>query len=265
MKRGRINQRIAGVVVIGAVLVLAGVIGRLGPLRWVYDHTLQPVGSGLSSIGSNTAQALSNITQVRHLADENATLEAENANLKQRLAANDETERDNELLRKQLGLDVAGAPKEVAAEVVAFAPDSYRQFVTINKGSRSGIAPGMAVLSQGVLMGTILDVQPSSARIMLVSDPEFKLTAKDQDTGAVGIVEGQLGSGLQLNDIAQNDTMKAGDTVTTSGLGGVVPAGLVIGELESVDTRANAVFQTGLVHTPLQLDQLRFAFVVIGS
>jgi rod shape-determining protein MreC len=100
---------------------------------------------------------------------------------------------------------------------------------------------------------------------MLVSDPEFKLTAKDQDSGAVGIVEGQLGSGLQLDDIAQSDTMKAGDTVTTSGLGGVVPAGLLIGQLESVDTRANAVFQTGLVQTPLKMDQLRFAFVVVGS
>jgi rod shape-determining protein MreC len=260
----RANRRIFIAVVLGGLLVMAGVLGRLGPARWLYDHTLVPVASGFNRLGSSTSEALANLGSVRNLARENVSLEHENADLRRQLAADAETRRDNELLRKQLGLDVSGAPREVAAEVVAFQPDSYRQFVTINKGSKAGVAPGMAVLSEGVLIGTIADVQSVTSRIMLVTDPEFKLTAKDQDTGATGIVRGQLGSGLVLDKIGQTDTVRPGDSVTTTGLGGLVPPGLLIGQIESVNTRANVVFQVAQVETSLKVSRLRFAYVVLG-
>jgi rod shape-determining protein MreC len=265
LNRSRANQRIYVAVAIGALLVVLGVLGRLGPARWLYDHTVTPIGSSFTAIGSNTSAVFSNLSQIKNLASENAQLQNQNAQLKQRLAEDDQTRRDNDLLRKELGLDVAGAPKEVATEVVAFQPDSYRQFVTINKGSRSGVETGMAVLSQGVLIGTISSTQASDSRVMLVTDPDYKLTAEDQNTGATGIINGQLGSGLLLNEIGQTDTVKPGDTVTTSGLGGLVPAGLLIGQIESVDTTANVVFQQAAVETTFQLDQLRFAFVVLGQ
>jgi rod shape-determining protein MreC len=201
---------------------------------------------------------------VRNLASENAQLESQNASLRQALAADDATRRDNDLLRTELGLQAAGAPKEVATEVIAFQPDSYRQFVTIDKGSRSGIQTGMAVLSQGVLIGTIYSVSATTASVMLVTDPDFKLTAEDQNTGATGVVNGQLGSGLLFNEIDQTATVKPGDMVTTSGLGGLVPAGLYIGQVESVDSKGNVVFQEAEVETTFELDSLRFAFVVTG-
>ena len=114
------------------------------------------------------------------------------------------------------------------------------------------------------MIGTISDVQPTTSKIMLVTDPEFKLTAKDQDTGATGIVRGQLGSGLILDKIGQTDSVKPGDTVTTSGLGGLVPAGILIGQVESVNSRANVVFQVAQVETSLKVTSLRFAYVVLG-
>lgn len=258
------NRRIVITIAVGAALVLLGVLGWLGPLRWVYDHTLSPAGSGLTAFGLNASEAVQNIGRVKDLARDNVRLERENADLRQRLAADAETRRDNELLRQQLGLNVAAPVRQVAAEVVAFQPDSYRQFVTINKGLRAGIQPGMAVLSEGVVIGTIQDVQPTTARIMLVTDPEFKLTAKDQETNAIGIARGQLGSGLLLDKIGQTDTVKPGDTITTSGLGGLVPAGLLIGQVESVNTRANVVFQSAQVATTMKVSRLRFAYVVLG-
>jgi rod shape-determining protein MreC len=265
MNPRKVNRRIVVAVAGGALLVLLGVMGWLGPLRVVYDATLAPVGTALSGLGSTAAEAMGNLGRVKDLAQNNVRLERENASLRQRLAADAETRRDNELLRKQLGLEVAGAPQQVAAEVVSFQPDSYRQFVTINRGAQDGIKPGMAVQSEGVLIGTIADAQSRSARIMLVTDPEFKLAAKDQDSDASGIIQGQLGSGLQLSKIGQTDSVKPGDTVTTSGLGGQVPAGLYIGQIESVDNRTNAVFQSAQVATTMKVSRLRFAYVVVGQ
>jgi len=248
----------------GAVLVVLGSLTALGPVRWVYDHTALPVASWFTGIGEGTGGFFGDLTQVRNLARQNAQLEQQNATLRQQLAADDETRRDNEILRKQLGLDVAGAPPEVGAEVIALQPDSYRQFVTINKGARAGIKPGLAVLSQGVLAGTVDSVSATTARVRLVTDPDFKITAEDQATNAQGLLEGQLGGGLELDDIAQTDSVKVGDTVTTSGLGGTVPAGLLIGQVESVNTRTNAVFQSAAVATSLSTSDLRFAFVVLA-
>lgn len=264
MKETRTNRRILILVAAGALVMVLGVTGRLGPVRWLYDHTVTPAAHGLATIGSTAGEAIANLGRVKDLAQDNVRLERENADLRQRLAADAETKRDNDILRKQLGLDVAGGPRQVAAEVVAYQPDSYRQFVTINRGSNAGVAQGMGVLSEGVLVGTIADVQATTARIMLVTDPEFKLAAKDQDTGATGIVQGLLGSGLELGKIGQTDTVKPGDTVTSSGLGGVVPSGLLIGQVESVDTRANVVFQSAQVSTSLRVSRLRFVFVVMG-
>ena len=264
MRRWQTNRQIMVAVSAGAALVVFGTLGWLGPLRWVYDVTFAPMGAAVVRAGSTAGEALANLGRIKDLAADNARLERENANLRQRLAEDADTRRDNELLRKELGLEVAGAAKRVAAEVVAAQPDSYRQFITINKGSAAGIAAGMAVVSEGQLIGTINDVQARSARIMLITDPTFRLTAKDQDTGALGIVSGQLGGGLVMDKIGQSDSVKPGDSVTTSGLGGVIPSGLYIGQIESVDTRANVVFQSARVATGVKVSALRFVFVVTG-
>jgi rod shape-determining protein MreC len=265
MQQTKASRRILIVVGLSAAVVVAGFVGWLGPLRWVYDHTVVPMSRTLAAAGSASNEALGNLGHISQLARDNQRLERENADLRQRLAGDAETRRDNELLRGQLGLEVAGAPSQVAAEVVAFQPDSYRQFVTINKGAKDGLKPGMAAVSEGVLVGTLLEVQPGTAKIMLVTDPEFKLASKDQDTGALGILQGQLGSGLTLDKIGQTDAVKPGDTVTTSGLGGVVPAGLFIGQIQAVNTRENAIFQSAQVSSTLKPNRLRFVFVVIGS
>ena len=264
MNRSRANRRIMIMVGLGSLLVVAGLAGKLGPLYWIFDHSVIPLARGFTVVGVNASEAISNVSQVSALARENAALTQQNADLRQRLTADAETRSDNDLLRRQLGLEVAGAPRQVAAEVVLFAPDSYRQFVTINKGHNDGIAPGMAVTSEGVLIGTIVDVQNQSARIMLVTDPEFKLAAKDQDTQASGILQGQLGNGLVLDEIGQTDVLKPGDTITTSGLGGLVPPGLLIGSVQSVNTRSNVVFQSAQVETEFRVSKLRFVFVVLG-
>jgi rod shape-determining protein MreC len=265
MNRSKVNRRIIIVVAVGGLLAVGGALGKIGPLYWVFDHTVAPIAGGLSAAGVNAGQALTNLSRVSDLARDNGRLTQENADLRQRLAADAETRSDNEQLRRQLGLDVAGTMHQVAAEVVLFSPDSYRQFVTINKGQQSGVVVGMAVTSQGVLIGTITDVSSTTARIMLVNDPEFKLAAKDQDTGATGILRGQLGHGLVLDEVGQTDSIKPGDSVTTAGLGGQIMPGLLIGKVQSVNTRANVVFQSAAVETQFRVNSLRFVFVVLGQ
>src|ERR1700683_2624533 len=130
-RRQEASRKVLLVVAVGAVLVVLGSLTALGPVRWLYDHTALPMASWLTGIGEGAGGFFSDLTQVRNLARQNAQLEQQNATLRQQLAADDETRRDNEILRKQLGLDVAGGPPGGGGEVIALHPDSYRQFLTI--------------------------------------------------------------------------------------------------------------------------------------
>jgi rod shape-determining protein MreC len=265
MKQIDSRRRILVAVAIGALLVVAGASGGLGPVEWVYDHTIVPVGQTLSSAGSGTANFFGVLGQVRNLSSQNSQLELQNATLRGRLAASADAERENAELRRQLGLQQAGTPQQVGADVVAFQPDSYRQFLTIDRGSRNGIKIGQAALNNGIVVGTISAVSPSTAKLQLITDPEFALAVRDQETGALGVMHGQLGGGLTIEDIAQTDTMNPGDTVASSGLGGVVPENLLIGQVESINAQTGGIFKAAQVSTTLQAEQLRFVFVVVGS
>jgi len=263
MNRRSLNRRIFLIVAAGALMVIIGLTSAKGPLDWLYEVTLAPVSRSLAGSGSGISATMADIGRVSRLARDNAELARENARLRQRLAADTETRRDNELLRQQLGLEAAGTTPQVAAEVVAFQPDSYRQFITINKGLVDGIKVGQAVLSEGVLAGTIASASAHSAKIILVVDPEFKLAAKIQGNDAAdGIIQGQLGGGLVMQKIDQTKQVKPGDTVTTSGLGGQVQAGLLIGQVQSVNNHNNVIFQSAQISTPLEPSRLRFVFVV---
>lgn len=265
MNRNKPNRRLLIVLGAGALLVVFGLLGRVGPVRWVYDHTLSPLGHSFAGTGSGMSEFIDTIGKVGILASDNAKLKQENASLRQRLAADSDTRRDNDVLRRQLGFAVVGELKQLGAEVIAFQPDSYRQFITINRGSQDGVKKGQAVTSDGILVGLVSEISSSTAKIALITDPEFRLAVRDSESGAEGILSGQLGNGLIMDQISQTDNVKVGDSLTSAGIGGIVPRGIYVGQVQSVNTRQNAVFQSAQVITTLRANHLRFVFVVTGQ
>lgn len=265
MKRRDGRNRIVIGVILGALLVLAGARGGLGPVRWLYDHTVVPIGRGVSGAGTSTNSFFSTLGQVGQLSAQNAKLRSTNDQLRSRLAADADAMSQNAQLRQELGLVQLGAPKQVGADVVAFQPDSYRQFVTIDRGSRDGLKVGQAALSNGIVVGTVSQVSASTAQVQLVSDPEFAITVRDEQTGALGVLHGQLGGGLEVDDIQQSDKVKPGDDIATSGLGGVVPSGLFIGPVQAVNGSSGGIFISAQVTPSVESERLRFVFVVQAS
>lgn len=263
MKHRRGNRLIIALAV-GGALVVAGSLGWLTPVRWAYDHTVIPIGRGLSSFGSGTHSFLAELGQIGRLQSDNKRLNSENSSLRVRLASNAELARENELLRQQLGLNVATNRRQIAAHIVAYQPDSYRQFVTLNRGRNDGLSVGQAATSGGVLIGILTEVNTSTAKILLVSDPVFRMAARDQASGATGIVQGQLGTGLVMNEIGQTDIVKPGDTIVTSGLGGKIPEGIIIGQVQAIRSETNGIFQSADVMSDIKPTGLSIIFVVVG-
>ncbi len=246
------------------ILIWANRLGLLSPVKAVGGALFAPIGRLFSGAGSGVGTFFGNIANIRTLDDENARLSHEVADLRRRLSEDGELRLQNDALRKQLNFTGDKNQQLIPAQVVAYQPDNYRQFLVINRGSADGLKEGMAVVSEGFLVGKITEVNLKSAKVFLLIDPTFRVNGIDQETRASGTVRGQIGTGLVMDKIAQNETIKSGDTVITSGLGGDVPRGLVIGRVESVLARDNAVFQSATIASDLHFNKLELVFAVVG-
>lgn len=264
--RRKPGNRILVLVAAGLVLVVMNTRGWLSPVKRLASAIFSPAAHLFGGAGSSTGNFFSLVGDVKNLSAENRRLESENADLRQKLVEDAELRQQNDALRRQLSFGESESKQLLPAEVVSYQPDNFRQFLTVSRGSRDGLKVGMAVTAEGrQLVGTISEVSDHEAKVFLLTDPTFRVGGLDQESRATGTVRGQIGTGLTMEKIAQTDVVKPGDTVITSGLGGELPKGLVIGRVESVDQKDNAVFQSAQVVSELKIPKLELVFVVLGS
>lgn len=193
---------------------------------------------------------------------ENERLEKERLRLIAENARLADANKENDELRKQLGL----LPREQfslkAAEVIS----RDVNWLYINQGSLDGIKKGMPVIvNAGILVGKVAEAFPFNSKVMLISNQESLINSITIDTGAEGIVKGEYGLGLLLDAVEQADVLKIGDTVVTSGLGGNMPKGLLIGTLQEPRFSNDRLFQQATLVSPLRFDSLRYVFVITNE
>lgn len=156
------------------------------------------------------------------------------AELEQRQVGFEELSKENQRLRQLLEFKKEIPSKTVAARVIGRDLVPWRKTVLIDKGSVHGIKKRMAVVNAQGLVGRIVEVAPFSARAILLLDPESRVSALFQESRDLGIAEGDGSSLLRLTHIERDSTVKVGDRVLSSGLGGVYPKGVPIGQVEMV-------------------------------
>ncbi len=140
---------------------------------------------------------------------------------------------------------------EIAARIIARGALASSD-VLIDRGERDGIILGDAVvIGNGFLFGTIVDVNETQSTVRLIEDPRSAVTATLYgEEKTIGLVVGNEGAVLTLEYVQQSTVLSVGDSVVTSGLGGNIPEGLLIGIIESVTTEESAPFVTATI-TPI--------------
>lgn len=138
--------------------------------------------------------------------------------------------------------------REIAARIIARGALASSD-VIIDRGSQDGIQKGNAVvIGDGFLLGTVADVRETQATVRLIEDPRSAVTATIfGETKTIGLVIGNEGAVLTLQYVPQDASIAVGDSVVTSGLGGGIPEGLLIGIIESVTTEESAPFVTATI------------------
>nr|WP_275080504.1 rod shape-determining protein MreC [[Collinsella] massiliensis] len=176
-------------------------------------------------------------------------LEAENEELRAKVAELSEAQATAERLESLLGLQSTYSLQSTAARIIGESGDAWSRTVTIDKGSADGLAINMPVCNAAGIIGQIIEVSPTTATVRLVTDENSGISAMVQSTRAQGILQGQPDGTLRLEYVTVDSDVKEGDIIVSSGLGGVYPKGLPLGVVSSVDRPDNASYYT-IVVTP---------------
>ncbi len=245
------------------ILVIYGPEWIVAPVRTSVMTVTLPLQKIFSVMAFEIRDTLGFFSSIGDLKSENERLEKERLRLFVEHSQYVSVSKENEELRRQIGL----LPREQfslkSAEVVGRDISGLGNWISIDQGSLDGIQTGMPVIvDAGVLVGTVAEVFPSSARVMLLSNPESLISGIALDTDAQGIVKGEHGLGLLYDMVSQEDVLKVGDTVMTSGLGGDVPSGLLIGTIQETRFANDRLFQQASLIAPVKFDHLRYVFVI---
>jgi len=192
-------------------------------------------------------------------------LRTQNEKLRSRVAQLEEARLENVRLKTLLQFQQTKDLEVMGAHVIGRPTNSWEGVITIDRGSSDGIAVGMPVVTGRGLLGQTVSVSPNSARVRLITDQRSGVASMVQRSRAEGITKGTLAGGLTLDFVSVETTVRAGDVVTTSGIGGVYPKGLVIGEVTRADRRPNALFQEIEVEPAATASRLEDVLVLIGA
>lgn len=212
------------------------------PTRVVSD-----VSGWVSGVVSSPVKALSSsyaaITDLLNTYNENEKLTTKIDDLAQSKVQLQTLQAENRALKDQLKIDGTLTDyKVVNAVVISRSPSNWQSQLIINKGTNAGLKKGLSVMGSGGLIGRITQVNTTNAKVELLSDDSqvadrFAIRVTNSNSEVIdGIVTSfnQSKNLIVMGQITSDVDFKKGDLVTTSGLGGVTPAGLYVGKVASI-------------------------------
>lgn len=175
------------------------------------------------------------LTTKSRLAERNQELIRENQRLRQEAMQWAEAARENVRLRQLIGWQSRNPWKVKLGRVVLRDPADWWRTVQIDLGSRDGVRTNMPVLSTEGLVGRVETVSLTRSQVVLLGDPNCKVSAlvenEQRDTGVLGISSPLEETLVTMGYLSRTADLRPGQRVVTSGLGGLFPKGVPIGNI----------------------------------
>jgi rod shape-determining protein MreC len=223
-----------------------------------------PVQAGFDRIIKSVADTWGHYLYLVDTADENRQLKEQNRSLQAALTQSDEIRLENARLRLLLDFKEAQEIDTLPARVIAEDASSWFRTIMIDKGHEHGVSEGMPVVVAEGVVGRIVRSSPRYSRVLLITDASSAVASLLQENRARGVCRGQ-GEQLVFDFVLRQEEVKVGDRVVTSGMGGVFPKGLVIGNVKSVDRQEFGLFQAIEVTPAVDFSHLEEVLVLLRS
>ncbi len=182
--------------------------------------------------------------------------------LKARLIGMDEVLRENNRLERLLDFKRKLIFSSVATNIGGRDPSNWNAVLIVDRGKRDGIAVGMPVVNVLGVVGKVAEVGHNKAKVILLNDPSFSVTALVQRSREVGLVSGTLQGMCRMRYLSENADVQVGDQIITSKLSSSFPQGLLIGEVVTVRRDEKNASVDCIVQPAVSLSQLEEVLVI---
>lgn len=233
---------------------------------WLIVNNNSYQGARYFNSSNSVVASLNNFSQsIRDyflLRDVNAALAEENAALRKQIEQNNQRLQVLDTLTLSDSLLITRFDF-VSAKVVNNQVDRFKNFVTINKGDDAGLKPGMAVISPFGAVGKVKVVSDHYSVVTSMLNIDVMISAVLKRTGHFGTIQwdGRDPDRISYKFIPRHVKPVVGDTVVTSGYSAVFPEGIMIGTIDNVALKEEALFYDLTVK--LSQDFRRLSFVTI--
>ena len=173
-----------------------------------------------------------------------------------RVARLEATAAENARLREMLGMVQRGDMDVQLAPILDIDLDPTRQRLVLDAGHRQGVRVGQPVIDAGGLLGQVIEVQPGTATVLLLTDPDHAVPVEVVRSGVRLVAYGQ-GDSIALGHIPRSADIREGDVVQTSGIGGRFPPGFPVGTVARLRPDDSRAFLTGELAPAAALDRGR--------
>jgi len=194
---------------------------------------------------------------------QNETLKKENDYLRNKLNEINEISLENKRLTSILSFQQKSPYKLITARVIGHSTDSWSSIIIIDKGSRSGIKKGFAVINYLGLLGKVIETSNYTSKIMLMNDPNIGVSAFVQRSRQEGLITGTLGGALIMKYLSPDADIMVSDVIVTSGFTESYPKGLLIGTVTGIKPENSGLSLYAFVKPAVNLSSLEEVLIVI--
>jgi len=229
-----------------------GIVGNIvNPFVYYTDKTL----GAFSSVWNGYIN-LANVHKT------NQELEAENGKLKLSNSILQEKVAEYERLKKLLRFREFSKLDSIACNVIGRNITGYLKYIIIDRGEKDGVKRKDPVISYSGLVGMVTEVYSDTAKVEVVLNPGSNVSVINSRTRTVGIVRGDGRGTMAVDFYDRLDDVVAGDILISSGLGGVYPKGIIVGQVESVETAEIGLFKNLSLKSNVDFYKLENVLVV---
>lgn len=152
----------------------------------------------------------------------------------------------------------------LTAHVIGRDPALWFKTLTIDRGISSGVKKGMPVITVEGVVGQIINVSPRYSKVLLATDPNSAVDAIIQRSRTLGIIKGD-NLGYRLEYVLKENEVAVDDLIVTSGMGGVFPKGLPIGQVTDVGKSKRGMFHTITVRPAVEFRDLEYVTIILQA
>ena len=265
------STRVRVVLIIAVLLaVILAVVSSLTGMSipdMVVKGILTPIRTGASKLTDQAEQMYNYMFEYESLLAENAALKEELAALEEDARLADSVARENDRLRALLALKEANEDYNlVDCYIISRSSQEWSSSFTVNRGTSSGIEAGMcAITANGEVVGLVSEAGSNYAIVKSVLDSSLEISATISSSGYNGMVQGGYSSGLagllRMDYLPSSSVIRNNDQVVTSG-STVYPRNLIIGYVVDAGFDDTGVAKYALLQPAVNVGSLEQVFIV---